>query len=409
LLITVAGILVLGIPLGILGTHLITQDAHNLLERDADEIASALEDHFEESGSVGRAQLTAVAPSDIHVVVTAASTSVTAGAPMPNSALTATSNTGQGLTVRVAQSSESVNDRVRNIWLLIGALALGGTVAGAILGLFEARRISAPLIALAETSDRLGEGDFSARAETTEIPELDAAVRALNRSAEQIAELVANERRLANNVSHQLRTPLTAMRIRLEEALLIDDPDNARQEIEAAVEQVDRLTETIEELMSFTRTGQLGARSRLDLGDVATAHAGRWAPAFRRNARQLRIGNGLAHARVLASAGGVGQALDILLDNSIKHGAGSTTVALAESGGRVIIRVADQGSGVTTGMEDQIFHWDMSTGRGHGIGLALARALVESDGGRLELVRPRPPAFEISYPAAIQETGARDE
>lgn len=398
LLITLAGILVLGIPLGVLGSHLIRQDAHNRLERDADELASALEDRFEATGTIVQSEVARVAPQDLRVVVSAGRRSIGTGTRISGNPLTATSNTGQGLTVHVAQSSRSVSDRIRNVWLLIGALALGGTVAGAGLGLWEARRISAPLVALAETSNRLGEGDFSARAERAPIPELDAAARALNRSAERIAELLADERRLANNVSHQLRTPLTAMRIRLEEALLVEDPENARKEIAAAIDQVDRLARTIDELMSLTRTGRLGERTRVDLAELATSHANRWTPAFDRRSRLLEVANGVA-TPILASAGGVGQALDVLLDNSIKHGAGATSVTLSETRGRVTVRVTDQGSGVAPGMEDQIFHWHTSTGPGHGIGLAIARALVESDGGRLELVEPRPPAFEISYPA----------
>lgn len=400
LLITFAGILVLGIPLGILGTHLIRQDANNRLERDAEAISTALEDHFEKSGTITRRELTSIAPGDLHVVASGGGRSLVTGPSLTSGVISARANTGQGLTVRVTESSRTVTNRVRNIWLAIGGLALAGMGAGALLGSIEARRISAPLVALAEVSDRLGAGDFSARAERTGIPELDAAARALNRSASQIAELVADERRLANNVSHQLRTPLTAMRIRLEEALLIDDPKQMRLETAAAIEQVDRLTATIEELMSLTRTGRTGTRARLDLATIAQAHGGRWAPAFKRDERELQIHNGTSNAIALASPGGVGQALDILLDNSIKHGAGVTIVSASESGGRVVIRVGDQGRGVTSGMEERIFHWDTSTGRGHGIGLALARALVESDGGRLELVRPRPAEFEISFPLA---------
>jgi signal transduction histidine kinase len=96
----------------------------------------------------------------------------------------------------------------------------------------------------------------------------------------------------------------------------------------------------------------------------------------------------------------VGQALDVLLDNSFEHGGKAVDVSIERRNGHVLIHVADLGGGIADGMEERIFEWSTTTGEGLGVGLPLARTLVESDGGRLTLTRARPAEFEIALPAA---------
>jgi signal transduction histidine kinase len=399
--ISLTAVLVFGIPLAIAGTRLIHADVRQGLEHDADNIASTVEDNFEHGRVLTTSILANVAPAGQHVIVVGRDGKVlTAGKRISGPKLEVRSDAAKDAVVYVQTSAAGVNARVRRLWLLVAALAAGGVAAGATLALLQARRLSAPLDALAKSSRRLGSGDFSARAAKDGIPEMDAVADALNASAAQIAELVATERRFATNVSHQLRTPITAIRIRLEELVSSENLEQAREEARAAVQQVDRLTKTINELLEFTRTGHFGGKTEIDLAALVRSHIDNWRDGYRASEIAVTFQSEDPDARVRARPGVVGQALDVLLDNSIKHGGGVVEVSIEKRNGQVVIQVADQGTGVPEGMEDHIFEWSMTTGDGLGVGLPLARTLVESDGGRLTLTRTRPAQFEIALPAA---------
>ena len=188
--------------------------------------------------------------------------------------------------------------------------------------MLQARRFIRPLERLADTSARLGEGDFSARAGRMELPELDRVARALDTAAVQIAQLVGRQREFAANVSHQLRTPLTAMILRLDELATLEDPAAAREEIEATLRVADRLEQTVTDLLELARVGDIGRPRDVDLAELARRHGEHWRPVYARAGRELRLdADGPLPARV--SPGGVAQALDVLLENALAHGAGT--------------------------------------------------------------------------------------
>jgi signal transduction histidine kinase len=291
--------------------------------------------------------------------------------------------------------SEEVDERVWARWLLIALLSLGGVLAAIALGLVQNRRLAQPLERLARTSRKLGAGDFSARAGRFAIPEIDAVAAALDASALNIARLVGREREFTANVSHQLRTPLTALHLRLEELRQLDDPALIRIEADRAIAEADRLERTITDLLSAARSELAqGAGDPLDLHALIESHTSTWRPLFERAGRRLEIG--LSHApRAHASAGAVGQALDVLLDNALQHGAGRVVLRVREHEGRPTITVEDAGDGIAPGHEAVIFEPGHSPRGSSGVGLHLARSLINSAGGQLELRSPRPPAFEI--------------
>jgi signal transduction histidine kinase len=407
-LIALAAILVLGVPLGAVESARARADALARLEREADGIAAAVDDRAKAQRRPldRRALARFLRPGHAALVVTRAR-SVHLGRLPAGTRLTERSGASQGVRVTIFASAAEVSRRERQVWLLIAALAVAGTAAAAGLAVLQARRFTRPLQRLTATSARLGAGDFSARTGRLALPELDRVAAALDGAAARIAQLVGRQREFTANVSHQLRTPLTALRLRLDELTVLDYADAARDELEAATRVADRLERTVAELLALARAGDLGTPRDVDLAELAREHVAGWRPVFSRAGRPLRL---RAESRLPArvSPGGVAQALDVLLENAIEHGGGMTCVAAHAQNGRYVLSVADEGPGVSPAVEAAIFERSVSTAGSTGIGLSLARALVEADGGRLILAAARPVRFEILIPRPRPALHARE-
>ncbi|WP_028057860.1 HAMP domain-containing sensor histidine kinase [Candidatus Solirubrobacter pratensis] len=392
-LIALAAILVLGIPLGTVESTRARNDAIEHLEREADTIAAAVD----VTTKAHPDQLAAWLHHGHAALVADGGQTFRIGRMPAGELLSTRSGAAQGVHVTIfAPAAEAAAGR-RNVWLLIAVLAIAGTAAAAGLAILQARRLIRPLERLVATSDRLGAGDFSARAGRIEQPELDRVAVALDGAAVQIAQLVGRQREFAANVSHQLRTPLTAMRLWLDELATLDDPVAARDVITSTQRVADRLERTVADLLALARAGDIGQPRDVDLADLAREHAAGWAPLYARVGRRLQTSAETPlPARV--SPGGVAQALDVLLENAIAHGGGTTRLTASEADGRSVLAVEDDGPGVPKGMELEIFDRAVSTAGSTGLGLPLARALVEAEGGRLVLASPRPARFEILIP-----------
>jgi signal transduction histidine kinase len=259
----------------------------------------------------------------------------------------------------------------------------------------QARRLAAPLEALAGTAQRLGEGDFSVRTTASGIPEIDAAGSALDVTADRLDDLVSRERAFSSNASHQLRTPLTGLRLTLETAL--DAPDAAqRAAVVGALESADRLERTIDDLLTLARHAPAD-RAVLPVEALVADWTSAWAPVLTGRGRHLRVQAAGEIPAVRASEAAVRQVVDVLLDNAVVHGVGTVGLSLRDAGGTLAIDVSDEGDGPPG--PEQAFKARQVTPPGSGIGLALARALAEAEGGRLVLVRARPPVFSLLLPA----------
>jgi signal transduction histidine kinase len=299
--------------------------------------------------------------------------------------------------MRAARSDAALNERVREARLLLAALAIGVVLAAAGAALLLARRLSSPLERLAGAARRLGHGDFSVRAPRAGVAELDAVGGALDSTAERLDRLVARERAFSADASHQLRTPLAALRIELEaEALERGDGDSAATT--RALEQVDRLEQTIDALLAVARDEQrpvapLDVASWIDEVDHA------WRGPLAAKGRPLRVAVEGTVPPVGADGVVVRQVLDVLIDNALRHGAGAVTVKARSAGGGVAIEIADEGAGFD-GDPERFFARRGSAAEGHGIGLALARSLAAAEGGRLTLDRASPPLFVLRLPGA---------
>ncbi len=284
------------------------------------------------------------------------------------------------------------------VTLAVLLLVVLSIATGTVVATLTARRLALPLRDVADRAARLGAGDFRAAPVRHGIPELDRVSDVLDTSATALAELVQRERTLVGDVSHQLRSRLTALQLRLDE--LTHHPDeSARTEAVAALEQAESLSAVLDELLQAARAARAAGAEPLDLRDALATVVEEWRPAFRAAGRafKVRLPEGML-ARVTPAR--IREAVGVLVDNALRHGGGTVVLAARSGGGSLVVEVTDAGEGVPGELVPHVFERGVSVGSSTGIGLALARALVEADGGRLELSRARPPTFSIFLPTA---------
>ncbi|WP_256105300.1 ATP-binding protein [Streptomyces sp. ODS05-4] len=298
------------------------------------------------------------------------------------------------VTVTVEESRSTVTREVGRTLLIIGAVALLAVVAAILLAVRQANRLGSPLTDLAETAERLGSGDPRPRHRRYGVPELDRVADVLDASAERIARMLTAERRLAADASHQLRTPLTALSMRLEEISDTGDLDTVREEAHAALTQVERLTDVVERLLTNSRDPRTGSAIAFDLDEVVKQQIEEWRPAYRSAGRAL-VASGKTGIRAVGTPGAVAQVLAALIENSLMHGGGTVALRTRVTGNQVVVEVADEGQGVPPDLGARIFERTISGRNSTGIGLAVARDLAEADGGRLELLQQQPAVFAL--------------
>jgi signal transduction histidine kinase len=302
---------------------------------------------------------------------------------------------------------EVPSDRMRTLQRqAVGAvtlLVLASIGAGAAVAVVTAKRLADPLKDVAERAARLAEGDFRPDSRRHGIPELDRVSDVLDSATVEISQRLQREHALVADVSHQLRSRLTAVRLRLDELSGHPDPDVVH-EAEEAMAQVDRLTVAVDDLVRSSRnSGSAGREPVSVVGELATVVAD-WQGPYKEAGRVLRL---RGEPRLTSSSTGsrLREAVSVLIDNSLQHGAGTCTVSVrlasgpagrgSENDARVCVEVSDEGEGVSDELAPHIFDRGFSGAGSTGVGLALARALVEADGGRLELQRRRPALFAL--------------
>ncbi len=299
--------------------------------------------------------------------------------------------------VRAASPVMAVYRQVALVWLVmfgLGALAIGMVW---LVARRQARRLARPLEELSEAARRLGQGDFSVRTTPADIPEIDSVGEALNSTAGRLDDMLARERSFSADASHQLRTPLTGLRLRLEAALEHPGQD-LRHAITDGIAAADRLEQTIEELLALARDTRSSNTTPLDLPVLLDEIEVGWHDRLAAQDRELHVAVDPLAPVSLASTAAVRQVLTVLLDNAATHGSGTVSVAVRNAADALAIDVSDEGAGITAA-EPELFTRRSRLADGHGIGLALARSLAEAEGGRLRLTRPAPPTFTLLVPA----------
>ncbi|HEY8979206.1 MAG TPA: ATP-binding protein [Streptomyces sp.] len=315
-----------------------------------------------------------------------------------------------GEIVRVEEPKSAVTREVGRTLLIIGLVALLAVVAAVLLAVRQANKLASPLTDLAETAERLGSGDPRPRHKRYGVPELDRVADVLDASAERIGRMLTAERRLAADASHQLRTPLTALSMRLEEITLTDDLATVKEEANVALTQVERLTDVVERLLTNSRDPRTGNAVSFDLDEVIQQQLAEWRPAYRSAGRAI-VSSGKRHLQAVGTPGAVAQVLAALIENSLMHGGGTVALRTRVTGNQSVIEVTDEGPGVPGDLGARIFERAISGRNSTGIGLAVARDLAEADGGRLEMLQTQPPVFGLflSRTAPSQKLGEPEE
>ncbi|MGX8906452.1 ATP-binding protein [Streptomyces sp. QH1-20] len=388
-------IAVFGISLVIVETRTIESSARESVQSEAVRLVSILDSRLiggerVESG-VLREQITPDRYARVDIPGRAA---IEIGERPEGEVIASTERGEQGETVRVEESRSAVSRELGRTLMVILAVALLAVIAAVFLAVRQANRLTAPLTDLAETAERLGSGDPRPRHRRYGVPELDRVADVLDASAERIARMLTAERRLAADASHQLRTPLTALSMRLEEITLTDDPETVKDEATIALTQVERLTDVVQRLLTNSRDPQSGSAVSFDLDEVIKQQLEEWRPATRSEGRAL-VRSGKQGLRAVGTPGAVAQVLATLIENSLMHGDGTVALRTRVTGNQAVVEVTDEGPGVSPDLGSRVFERTVSGRNSTGLGLAVARDLAEADGGRLELLQPYPPVFAL--------------
>ncbi|MGQ0624878.1 MAG: ATP-binding protein [Sporichthyaceae bacterium] len=392
-------VLLLGIPLGVAMRNGIESSADDSLRAEAQRLLNTVEVRAELAETVDAPSLQRLVSRERSArVEIPGALPITLGAlrPAGDDPLSVQLTGRSGEVITVSESRDRVTDQVRKAWLLILIEAFFAVATAGALAALQARSLARPLVDLAETAERFGSGDLRRRRHRRSygLPEVDRVADVLERRAERIAEILAAERQFSANASHQLRTPLTALSMRLEEITMSDDIDAMREEATVALSQVERLTDVVESLLAQGRAPKAVSRDTIDVDKIVAQQIEEWSVAFGKAGRKIAL-LGVPSLIARASASGVSQILATLVENALHHGSGTVTIRTRTVGGSVVLEVTDEGQGVSEALGHRIFEAGVSGGQSTGRGLALARDLARADGARLELVQQRPAVFAL--------------
>lgn len=291
--------------------------------------------------------------------------------------------------VRITYPTSSVDTRIRRYWLVLAAIAGIVLAVAAAIGFRLAAFVVRPLDRLQRAAGALGSGDLAARAPQDEgPPEVRTLAATFNEMAGRLEQLLRLQEEFVADASHQLRTPLTALRLRLEN-LGRDVAPPGEGELAAALAEVERLANLVDALLALARAdaGAVPA-GRVNLSQLVHERIDAWsALAEERGVRLAGRTDGGATAR--AGEERVRQVLDNLVENAVEVSppGGAVTIAIHEAAPWVEVRVRDEGPGMTAEERRRAFDrfWRGRGGEGSGLGLAIVRRLVEVDGGTVEL------------------------
>lgn len=298
--------------------------------------------------------------------------------------------------VRITYPESELRARVHRYWLMLGGIAVAVLTAASAVGLRFVRQIARPLARLERAAGSAGRGDLSVRATVDGPPEVRSLASSFNDMVARLEALMRSQQTFVADASHQLRTPLAALRLRLEAI----EPGQSQAQVDGALREVERLARLVSGLLSLA--GADAAEAPPGLADVAAIARDRcevWA-ALAGEGDVIISAVCPQSLPARATTDRLRQVLDNLIENALEVApAGSTvTIAAGEDAGQVVLRVRDQGPGMSAPDRarafDRFWRGASSTG-GSGLGLAIVLRLVSADGGTVALLGPPDAGLEV--------------
>ena len=294
-------------------------------------------------------------------------------------------------TVVLERPTGPLNQNIANLWLYLVGLSSVAMAAAAAIAIYFGRWVSGPLARLDAAAHSIADGDLTVRAASgSGPPELRRMAATFNMMAGRLEALVHGHRAMLADASHQLRTPLTALRLRLD-LLAVDSPPAAAAELAGAQEEIARLSRLVDGLIATARAEAVTEQlEQLDLREAVNERVAAWQPVADGNGVKLIAEPPAAPTPVIAlGAGHLEQILDNLLDNAIEaigDRGGTVRVSVAKSEKRVTLTVADDGPGMTPQERSRAFlRFTTGSQSGTGLGLAIVHRLVTANGGGIRL------------------------
>jgi two-component system, OmpR family, sensor kinase len=288
--------------------------------------------------------------------------------------------------VRVTKDVRSVTDAVRAVTVGLGVVGAGALIAGLLIAYAIAGSLARPLTRLAAAAKRLGEGDLSSRVgEVGGASEIEELGYSFDEMADRLERAVRAQREFVANASHQLRTPLTGMKLRLESAAAQTGDADLKRQLTAADREVDRLSEIVNRLLVMASQIERGEPTHVDLGDSVSRAVARW--------RERATSSGVimtstgAGGAAMAHPADLDQILDNLIDNAIAYAPGPIELETGRVDSAVFVAVRDHGEGIApherAHVTERFYRGSKTPSGGSGLGLAIARDLAEKWGGSL--------------------------
>jgi len=294
-------------------------------------------------------------------------------------------------TVVLERPTGPLNRNIANLWLYLVGLSGAAMVAAVLTAIFFARWVSRPLARLDTAAREIADGNLAVRAKPGNgPPELRRMAATFNMMAGRLEALVHGHRAMLADASHQLRTPLTALRLRLD-LLAADSAPAAAAELAGAQEEIARLSRLVDGLLATARAEAVTEQlEQIDVMDTVSERVAAWQPVADGNGIKLLAEAPSSPAPLVAlGAGHLEQILDNLLDNAIEaigDGCGTVRVSVARSDAGTMLTVADDGPGMTPQERSRAFlRYTTGSQNGTGLGLAIVHRLVTANGGTIRL------------------------
>ena len=313
--------------------------------------------------------------------------------------------------LRMTMPASTVDAKVDRLQVLLIAALAAVLAVSVIVSWAVASVLARPLAQLATAARDVG-NDPSRRVGALRGPrDVRSVAEALDETAAKLDEAIARSRSVAEESSHHLRTPLAALRLRVEALSDLSDGE-AHGEAEAALVEIDRLNRRIEQILAIARGGTEQERERVDVAVAVTARIPTWVQVAEQHGITVHLDEPAQAGAVLVAPGTIERTLDELVGNALQYADTQVDVAVEADDEWVSLRVQDDGPGIPVAEYERIFErfrrGSQARSGGSGLGLAMVREAARTAGGDARVVDGKPGAcIQVQWP--VQPDGSVSE